>query len=106
MADLTVVRAGKEVDHWTCPGLREALIDATCHQPARSVIVDLGGTEFINATGLAMLVGALKRAREQGCEFALARPGEHIRRILLATGLVKVFTVHPTLPEEATADAC
>ena len=54
-----------EVDVYTAPQFREQLIQLV-DQGQRSILVDLEGVEFLDSTGLGVLVGGLRRARVNG----------------------------------------
>jgi len=67
--------------------------------------VDLGRVDFIDSTGLGVLVGALNRARELGGNLQLICAQERVLKLLRITGLDQVFTVRSTLEEALAADA-
>ena len=67
----TVLEVGGEVDVYTAPRLRERLLELI-DGGARHVVVDLGRVDFLDSTGLGVLVGALKRLRAVE---RLVRPG-------------------------------
>lgn len=60
--------------------------------------------EFMDSTGLAVLVGGLKRVKENEGALILCGARDPIMRVLSLTGLNKVFPIHPTI-EEAIASA-
>src|SRR5947208_12473988 len=62
VGDHTVLEVGGEVDVYTAPRLRERLIELV-DGGAKHVVVDLSRVEFLDSTGLGVLVGALKRLR-------------------------------------------
>jgi len=64
-------------------------------------IVDLEGLDFIDCGGLGVLVGVLRRVRASGGDLPLAAPQRMVRKVLTVTGLMDVFSVHPTV-EQAT----
>lgn len=103
VGDLTVLEVGGEIDVYTAPTLRERLIEAV-DGGARAVTVDLGRVEFLDSTGLGVLVGGLKRTRLAGGDFSLVCDQERILKIFRITGLDQIFTVYPTV-EAATAGA-
>ena len=51
------------------------------------------GLEFIDASGLGAMVGALKRARERGGSILLVIPTPSIKRVFEITGFDKVFDI-------------
>ena len=71
VAEHTVLEVGGEVDVYTAPRLRERLVELV-DGGARNVVVDLGRVDFLDSTGLGVLVGALKRLRAGGWH---VRPG-------------------------------
>jgi anti-sigma B factor antagonist len=65
----------------------------------RDVIVDLGGLEYIDSSGLAALVLARQQARRSGCDLLLAAPRQQVLRMLAITRLIDVFAVHACVDE-------
>jgi len=96
--DRTVVEVGGEIDVYTAPQLRSALNDAVA-DGARHLVVDMTGTEFLDSTGLGVLVGGLKRVRTMNGDLELVCSSEKILKVFRITGLTKVFTIHPTIDE-------
>jgi anti-sigma B factor antagonist len=89
--DTTVAVTG-EVDLYTAPRLREQL-DEAIESGSQRLIVDLSELDFIDSTGLGVLVGALKRARQGGGELTLRSPTRSTYKILEIAGLTKLFTI-------------
>ncbi len=100
VAEHTVLEVGGEVDVYTAPRLRERLIELV-DGGARNVVVDLGRVDFLDSTGLGVLVGALKRLRAVGGTFSLVCAKEPLLKIFRITALDQVFPIHPSV-EEAT----
>jgi len=94
--DTAVLHVAGEVDVFTAPQLREALVGAL-DDGCRDVVVDLQGVDFLDSTGLGVLVAGLKRVRQYGGDLSLVCTREHILKILDVTGLIKVLTVHDSL---------
>jgi anti-sigma B factor antagonist len=90
-----------EVDVYTAPQLRERLITLV-DEGARQVVIDLGRVEFLDSTGLGVLVGALKRLRGVGGELALVCAQERLLKIFRITGLDRVFALFDSV-EAATS---
>lgn len=95
-----VVKATGEVDVFTAPQLREALASAV-DGDRRQVVVDLEEVDFLDSTGLAVLVFGLKRVRERGGDLSVVCRHEQILKVLTITGLSKILAVHDSL-EAAT----
>jgi anti-sigma B factor antagonist len=87
-----------EVDIYTSPELKSALAAAAA-DGASTLIVNLNGVGFIDSSGLGVLVGALRRAREAGGDLRIVSAQEGVARILRITGLDRVFVLHTTVAE-------
>ena len=96
-----VVAASGEIDMSTSPELREALRDPDWQ--AASVVLDLRGVTFMDSSGLGVIVGQNRRAREEGFRFSVAVEGaDGVLRILELSGLLDVLHVVGS-PDEALA---
>ena len=87
-----------EVDVYTAPKFRERLIELVT-EGKHQIIVDLEGVDFLDSTGLGVLVGALKRVRTQDGELALVCTQPRILKVFEITGLTKVFPMHRSLAD-------
>ena len=86
----TVLTVTGEVDLRTAPELR-TLIDRVLDEGASRLVVDLAGVDFLDSTGLSVLVGAHKRLARTGGRLVVANPPEIVSRVLSITGLDRVF---------------
>ena len=100
--DWSVVEVGGEIDVATAPRLREQLITLVNAQRYR-IVVSLEAVDFIDSTGLGVLISGLKRVRTHGGEFALVCTEQRILKVFEITGLLAVFNVYPTIDEAVAA---
>jgi len=96
--DACVITVSGEVDIYTSPQLKAALTGPDAQGCSR-VVIDLDGVGFIDSSGLGVLVGALRRAREAGVDLVLVSSQASFARILRITGLDSVFFLHPNVDE-------
>jgi anti-sigma B factor antagonist len=94
----TVVVVNGEIDVYTAPSLRERLNELVA-AGNRDLVVDMQGVDFLDSTGLGVLVGGLKRVRSLDGSLQLVCGQEKILKVFRITGLTKVFPIHPTLDE-------
>jgi len=87
----TITLSG-EVDVYTAPRLKETLIE-TIESGCANVIVNLEDVGFIDSSGLGVLVGGLRRAKERSGAIRLVCTRENILKIFRITGLDKVFPI-------------
>jgi anti-sigma B factor antagonist len=97
--DCAVLRIAGELDAYTAPFLRDRMRDLTA-VGVRHVIADLRQVDFLDSTGLGVLVGGLKRFREHGGSLAPVVTKSSILKIFQITGLTGVLP-----PRSSVADA-
>jgi anti-sigma B factor antagonist len=94
------IQAAGDVDVYSAPAFREQIVDLVDAGHVH-LVVDLNGLEFLDSTGLGVLVGGLKRVRAHRGSLRIVCSKEHIIKPFRITGLTKVFAIHPSI-EEAT----
>ena len=100
--DRTIVEVGGEIDVYTAPRLREQLVDLVA-DGTYHLVVDMERVDFLDSTGLGVLVGGLKRVRAHDGSLRLVCTQERILKIFRITGLTKVFPIHSTVDEAVNA---
>lgn len=98
----TVVAASGELDLRTSPELEERL-DHAFKTDAQLVILDLRRIEFMDSTGLRVLLTAHQRAHDIGKRFGIVRGAEQVERVLRLTGVRDLLTVVDSPEELLTA---
>ena len=93
-----VLAVSGEVDVATVPRLREQLHGLVA-QGSNKIVVDLDGVDFLDSTGLGVLVGALKRVRSNDGDLYLVCTQSRIRKVFEVTGLTKVFALYDSVDE-------
>src|ERR1700688_411938 len=93
---IEVVDVEGEIDVYTAPRLRELLIDLV-NKNNYQLVVNMEKVEFLDSTGLGVLVGGLKRVRAHDGSLDLVCTQERILKIFRITGLTKVFGIHDTV---------
>src|SRR5205809_7977346 len=87
-----------EIDVYTAPRLRQTLIDLV-EGGATNIVVDMEKVDFLDSTGLGVLVGGLKRVKDKEGSMKLVANQDRILKIFDITGLSKVFPMFGTLDE-------
>jgi anti-sigma B factor antagonist len=101
--DCAVLQIAGELDAYTAPVLRDRMRDLTA-VGVRYVIADLRQVDFLDSTGLGVLIGGLKRFREHGGSLAPVASQTRILKIFQITGLTSVLPPHPTVADAIDAD--
>jgi anti-sigma B factor antagonist len=94
----TVLKLAGEVDVYTCGFLREAVTKAA-DEKKLYIAVDVQAVEFMDSSGLGVIVGAHKRLKSEDGELVLVSPNKQMRRILALTGLDQILNVRISVDE-------
>jgi anti-sigma B factor antagonist len=84
--DRVVVALHGELDLASAPLLQSELESAQAGE-AGLIVLDVQDLEFIDSTGLRVILSAHTHAHERGREFALARIQRQLQRLLAITGV-------------------
>lgn len=79
--------------------LSAAYVEAEGHKTP-SILLNFGGVEYINSTGIALIVGLLARARQSGRRLLTCGLSPHYTEIFQITRLSDFMTI---VPDEAAA---
>ena len=82
-----------EVDVYTAPLLRQEIMDQV-DSGVKHLLVNLEKVEYLDSTGLGILIGGVKRMKEQEGSLKLIGPSARITRIFEITGLNRIFDVY------------
>jgi anti-anti-sigma factor len=93
-----------ELDLSTAPQL-EGPLEAALDSGEGSVLIDLSRCEFIDSTGIALIVRAWQRldSGENGRALVICSQNDQVRRVLEITGLELSIPVHTTRDEALAA---
>src|SRR5437588_12942373 len=87
--ETNVVSLRGEIDVYTAPRLRQALIDLV-GAGATDIVVDMDQVDFLDSTGLGVLVGGLQRIKSNEGDLRLVVTQDRIMKVCELTGLSKV----------------
>lgn len=98
----TVLRVGGEVDLYTAPRLGAALRSLAGAGKHR-VVVDCGGVEFLDSTGLRVLMECWLKFQGFGGVLKVACAANSVRKTFALTGLDRVIPVYPSVEQALNA---
>jgi anti-sigma B factor antagonist len=91
-----------QIDRAAVPTIRSRLADVRQRFGSQDTIIDLCGVDFIDSSGLHILLQTHQQLERDGAVLVLVAPGAAVRSVLSLTGLDRHLTVVDTLPQ-ATA---
>ncbi len=89
----TFIEVGGEIDVYTAPKLRDKITELVGNGNYH-LVIDMERVDFLDSTGLGVLVGGLKKVRAHDGSMQLICNQERLLKIFRITGLAKVFTIH------------
>lgn len=101
VGDSVVVTVVGEADAMAAPQLDEFLGTVVAEERPTLLVVDLAGVEFLDSTGLGVIIKALTHQRELGADLALISPTPRVAKVLDITGMDQVMSVGASLDDVA-----
>jgi anti-anti-sigma factor len=96
--DRVVLSLDGELDMASAPLLQQAIEDVEL-TGKRMVVLDLQQLEFIDSTGLRIILSARKRCGERNQELAVTRGSPQVERLLSVTGMAEHLHTVPVAEE-------
>ena len=82
-----------EVDHHSAKGLREEIDHAMYLYRPETLALDLSGVDFMDSSGLGLILGRYTKLNVLGGKLVVARPTPEIRKLLQLAGADKLFLI-------------
>ncbi len=82
--------------------LKESIRDYV-NEDKKRVVIDLAEVDWMNSTGLGIMISCLKTVKESGGELKLSNVTEKIKSLLTITKLVTVFDAYDSTDEAIAA---
>ena len=86
-----VVHLNGEIDMATGPELRQRIVQYV-QDGHTNIVLDLTNVDFVDSTGLGVLIGGLKRTRSHGGDLRCIGLTEPLKEMFKLTGLDTVLT--------------
>ena len=87
------VRLKGDIDHHTAKYIREDIDRELYKYQPQTVIIDLSSVEFIDSSGLGLILGRYTKVNMLGGIIKVANPSEKIEEILLMAGVDKLIPI-------------
>jgi anti-anti-sigma factor len=95
--DILLIAISGKIDIVSTKDL-EIFLDQAIYKSSK-IVFDMAETEYINSSGLRILLAAIKRFKQNNGEMRLASPRPLIKNIFDISGLSNIFSIYQTLQE-------
>jgi len=91
LEDTVIAEIGGEIDHHRAVSVRSQIDEALFKQMPKKLIIDIGKVDFMDSSGLGLIMGRLAKAKEIGASLILRNPSARVTRMLKMAGLDRVI---------------
>ncbi len=89
--DTVIAEIGGEIDHHRAVSVRSQIDEALFKKMPKKLIIDIGRVDFMDSSGLGLIMGRLAKAKEIGASLILRNPSARVMRMLKMAGLDRVI---------------
>ena len=82
-----------EIDHHLARRYRERIDAEIFSRKPSKILLDLSLIEFMDSSGLGLIMGRYATAKEIGADFILYQPSKRVRKILELAGIEKIIEI-------------
>lgn len=82
-----------EIDHHLAKRYREKIDNEIYSRKPSTILLDLSLIEFMDSSGLGLIMGRYATAKEIGADFILYQPSVRVRKILELAGVEKIIEI-------------
>lgn len=94
-----IVKIEGEVDHHTSVEIREKVDREYQRKRARNIIFDLSKIQFMDSSGIGVLMGRYRNVMILGGNVALYGVGAQVDRVLSISGIYKIMKNYDSIDE-------
>lgn len=90
---ILIISISGDIDHHSAKPLREEIDSNLYIYRASTVILDLSGIEFMDSSGLGLILGRYTKIKDLGGRLIIANPDDSVIKILTLAGADKLITI-------------
>lgn len=82
-----------EIDHHSAIRVRTHIDEALFLHIPKTLIMDIGGVDFMDSSGLGLIMGRYTKAKELGTALIVRNPSPRAAKMLTISGLEKIIQI-------------
>ena len=91
--DKLIVSLDGEIDHHSAAEIREELDKMIAVNRPKIMVLELSGIDFMDSSGLGLVLGRYRRLNEMGSQMVIKNPGARTEKILAMAGVDKLIKI-------------
>lgn len=88
-----VVKLDGEIDHHSVSEIREGIDRMIAETKPKNLVLELSEIDFMDSSGLGLVLGRYRRLTEIGSKMYIKNPGERTEKILCMAGVDKLIKI-------------
>ncbi len=88
-----MLKMPRELDHHAAEYIKEEADSLILQYPVRSLVFDFSDTQFMDSSGIGVIIGRCKNVRFSGGYVKAVNLNEQIQRVFQLSGLMKIIDV-------------
>lgn len=89
--DKMIIYLSGEIDHHTSREIRDGVDRLIITHRPKAFILDLSGVDFMDSSGLGLVLGRFRKIKELGGEMYIANASDRTMKILKMAGVDKII---------------
>lgn len=89
-----VVKVSGELDLSTAEQFKLQVEQALEHWKAKNLILDLSGVNFIDSSGLGVILGRYKTITQNNGFIAIVKPKASVKKVLELSGILRIINLY------------
>lgn len=89
---LTVALSG-EIDHHRAVSVRAGIDEAMYRELPKTLVIDIGGVDFMDSSGLGLILGRYTKAKEIGTMLVIRNPSARAEKMLKMAGIDRMIKI-------------
>lgn len=89
---LTAALTG-EIDHHRAVAVRAGIDEAMYQNLPRTLVIDIGGVDFMDSSGLGLIMGRYTKAKELGTTLVVQNPSVRAEKMLKMAGMDRLVKI-------------
>lgn len=102
--DVLTAKLAGELDHHLAAEIRTKIDKEMMAKLPKKLVLELSEIEFMDSSGLGLILGRYTKALEIGCLLILRNPGRRIKRLIEISGVASMIQTEETKTEEKKND--
>ena len=96
-ADTLIAALAGELDHHLAASVRAKIDEAMYAGRPKSLVIDIGGVDFMDSSGLGLIMGRYTKAQELGAVLIVRNPSARAEKMLKMAGMDRIMQIETSL---------